>query len=99
MRYGFDTSAILNAWRKHYPPDVFPTYWDRIDYLLKKGVLVASEEVLVELEKKDDEVHQWAMQRKQIFVPIDGQIQQAVRNILPSDLPTIIRYSAKPVRR
>ncbi|MBI2857708.1 MAG: DUF4411 family protein [Chloroflexi bacterium] len=82
MKYCIDTSAILTAWRRTYPPDVFPSVWTKIDELINQRKLIASEEVLIELEKKDDEVHAWARQRGQMFVPIEGQTQQVVRDIL-----------------
>lgn len=83
VRYSLDTSALLNAWQRNYPPDVFPTLWDNLDGLINDGILIATEEVLVELEKKEgDAVHNWAKQRPAMFVPIDGQIQQVVSTIL-----------------
>jgi hypothetical protein len=84
VRYSLDTSALLNAWRRNYPPDLFPTLWDNIDGLVASGTLIASEEVLIELEKKDDEVFAWAEQHANMFIPIDGQIQQLVCTILQS---------------
>lgn len=83
-KYSIDTSALLNAWRRSYPPDVFPSLWRKIDELIENGALIASEEVLVELERKDDEVYRWAQERASMFVPIDGHVQQLVRNILQS---------------
>ena len=88
-RYSLDTSALLNAWQRNYPPDLFPTLWDNLDRLISNRLVIASEEVLVELEKKDDEVHGWAKQRPTMFVPLDGQVQQLVRNIL-RDYPRLI---------
>lgn len=82
MIYSIDTSAILDGWRRYYPPDVFPNIWTQIDNLIEKKILLATEEVLVELEKQDDEVYEWALQRKDMFVPIDEQIQSAVSIIL-----------------
>ena len=82
MKYSIDTSAILDGWRRYYPPDVLPDVWTGFDDLIKKGHLVASEEVLVELQKRDDEVHKWAKKRKKMFVAIDDPIQQAVSSIL-----------------
>ncbi len=81
-KYSMDTSALLNPWQRDYPPDLFPTLWDSLDRLVTGGVVIASEEVLVELQKKDDEVYAWANQRQPMFVPIDGQVQQVVREIL-----------------
>ncbi len=80
--YSVDTSAILNPWRLHYPPDVFPSLWRRLEEAADHGVIVASEEVLQELAKKDDEVWDWARERPAMFIQVDEAVQQAVRGIL-----------------
>ncbi len=82
MIYSIDTSAILDGWVRHYPQDVFPALWNRIDELITDGKLRATEEVLFELKKKTDEVYKWAKSRSALFVPIDDDIQIAVANIL-----------------
>lgn len=82
VTYSLDTSVLLTAWWRTYPPDLFPTLWDNLDGLFASGHLLASEEVLVELEKKDDEVYGWAKQRSGMFVPIDDAVQQAVSSIM-----------------
>lgn len=83
MRYSFDTSAFLEAWRRRYPPDVFPAVWQRFHEIIEKGELGASEEVLLEIEKRDDDVHGWVKERKtKLFVPIDENQQRHVSEIL-----------------
>ncbi|MCK5505032.1 MAG: DUF4411 family protein [Thermodesulfovibrionia bacterium] len=82
MIYSIDTSALLDGWVRHYPPDVFPALWDRIDELIKDGKLRATEEVLFELEKKSDDVYKWVKSKSFLFVPIDDDIQITVRTIL-----------------
>lgn len=83
MKYSIDTSAILEAWRRRYPPDVFLAVWERLEDVIEKGELAASEEVLIELEKRDDEVHGWAKKHKTaMFVPIDEEQQRHVARIL-----------------
>jgi len=83
LKYSIDTSAILEAWRRRYPPDVFPAVWQRLEQMIERGDLGASEEVLLELEKRDDEVHVWAKERKaKLFVPIDEEQQGHVSVIL-----------------
>ena len=54
MKYSIDTSAILDAWRRRYPPDVFPAVWVRFDEAIDAADLGASEEVLLEVEKTFD---------------------------------------------
>ena len=75
---------MLDGWRRSYAPDVFPGVWDRLDDLIADGSLRATEEVLTELERKDDEVFTWARQRSDLFVAIDARIQIAVSEILAS---------------
>ena len=81
MKYSIDTSAILDGWRRYYPPDVFPNLWQNLDELINIGELRATEEVLSELGKIDDKVYNWAKDRSQLFVPIDKGIQQVVSKI------------------
>lgn len=75
MPYCVDTSGWLDGWQRHYPPDVFPTLWTKIDALVQSGEIIASEEVYVELERKSDELHKWIQARKQMLVPLEEQIQ------------------------
>jgi hypothetical protein len=86
VRYSIDTSAILDGWRRYYPPDVFPDVWTGLDDLIARGDLAASEEVLVELEKRDDEIHAWAKERRDtLIVAIDDRVQGKVVEILAQD--------------
>jgi len=87
--YSIDTSAILDGWIRYYPPDVFPEVWDRIDKLIESGRLIATEEVLEEIKRKDDDVLEWAEKRRHMFVPIDEDIQRVVKAIL-KDHPKLI---------
>lgn len=82
LKYSIDTSAILDGWRRYYPPDVFPIIWEKLGELIHISELKAIEEVLYDLEKKDDHVYEWARNQPQLFVPIDDQIQIEVSNIL-----------------
>lgn len=82
MSYSVDTSALLEAWRRQYPPDVFPKLWENLSELISLGELVATEEVKLELERKDDEVLAWAKAQEGLFVPLDEPIQEAVTEIL-----------------
>lgn len=82
MRYSIDTSALLDAWRRQYPPDVMPALWDGLDRLVQSGDLRATEEVLHELERKDDDVFEWGKRRSGLFVEIDDPIQPVVQAIL-----------------
>ena len=62
--------------------DVVPALWDSLDELIESGELRASEEVLHEVERKDDELQLWLAGRPSLCVPIDNEIQPIVSGIL-----------------
>ncbi|MHB1033051.1 MAG: DUF4411 family protein [Pirellulales bacterium] len=82
MSYSVDTSALLEAWVRHYPPDVFPTLWEQIEGLIGDGRLLAIDEVLRELERKADEVHDWARRHGTMFVATDEAVMQRATEVL-----------------
>jgi hypothetical protein len=90
----------MDAWVRYYPRDVFPTLWERIDVLIDNGQLLAIDEVLRELEKKVDDLHEWATQRKELFVTMDAEILRRggeVINQFPSLVdPEKLRGTADP---
>jgi Domain of unknown function (DUF4411) len=89
MGYSLDTSGFLDAWLRYYPIDVFPSIWERLDGATKGGILFASDEVLRELEKKDDEAHKWMKARAQMIVPLDGEIEAEVIDLM-SRFPRLV---------
>lgn len=83
MIYCIDTSAWLDGWARDYPPEVFPSLWEKLAESIEAGVLRCSEEVYVEIEKKDDGLHDWLRARKAtVVVPIDREIQASVLELL-----------------
>jgi predicted nuclease of predicted toxin-antitoxin system len=82
MKYSIDTSAILEGYNRLYPPDVFPKLWDNLEGIVQSGKLRATEMVLVELDRKDDEVKKWAKSQKEMFLQVDEKIQEYIAKIM-----------------
>ena len=83
MPYVFDTSALVGAWVRTYPPDVFPGLWDDMDALARRGGLLAPEEVLDELKAQDDDLLGWVKQRADdIVVPTSRAVMLEARAVL-----------------
>jgi hypothetical protein len=82
MPFCVDTSAWLDGWRRNYPPDVFKTLWASIEVLVDQGEIIASEEVYVEIAKKDDDLHDWIQARKSMLVAPEEAIQERVAELL-----------------
>lgn len=89
MLYSIDTSALLDAWARWYPPDLFPTVWDSIARVVDAQCVVATDEVLNELEKKADDCHEWAKAQPKMFLPLDAAIQISAAEIL-AEFPKLV---------
>ena len=79
--YSIDSSSLIHAYRRAYPPTAFPSLWsERFPGLIADKKLVASKEVLLELKRKDDELTLWCRQYQDMFIEIDvGQQDQMVQ--------------------
>jgi hypothetical protein len=79
-KYSIDTSAILDAWIRHYPHDLFPSFWIKFATLLETKEGIATELVSHELNKKDDGCHQWFRDNDldSSFIELNDGIQTVV---------------------
>lgn len=82
MPFSLDTSGLLDAWVRYYPPDVFPAIWNLMDGAARNGEIVVIDEVVREVERKDDGLVQWIKDRPGMVIPIDDPIQQHVVEIM-----------------
>lgn len=89
MIYCIDACSLISAWKDNYPPDHFQTLWDKLDSLIDEGRLLSSKEVLLELERQDDNLHLWAEARQSIFLEADIQTQRCVSQIVTA-FPTFV---------
>jgi len=80
--YCFDTSVLINGWRRLYPPDVLPSLWIQLSGLVEGDRVKAPEEVLLEIARVSDELHAWVQTRPQMFIPATTEIQARVSNIV-----------------
>jgi hypothetical protein len=83
VAYVFDTSALIGAWVRTYPPDVMPGLWENLDNLAQRGEMHAPEEVLAELKRQDDDLAAWVKERSdQIVVAPTRALMLEARDIL-----------------
>ena len=80
--YCVDTSSFLHAWRRDYPPDVFPTFWDNLAESANQSLVVSPQEVLLELERGGDDVYAWARAHPDMFHPPTQPVQDEVERIV-----------------
>jgi hypothetical protein len=80
--YCVDSSGWLDGWQRHYPKDVFPSLWLRLEEAIQSGRIKCCEEVYIELQRKDDDLHHWIMSKKHMLVPLDEPIQETSSALL-----------------
>jgi len=76
-----DSNVFIEG-NKYWSLRRVPDYWDILDNLGKKGVVLAPIEVLREIEKIDDDLKTWCFQRKHMFRDITTEIQVELRKIM-----------------
>jgi hypothetical protein len=82
LTHCIDTSSLIEAWRRAYPPDTFPGLWARLEEAVESGDLFSSAEVLRELEEVDDGLAQWARDHRSMFKPLDDQVQEIAERLI-----------------
>jgi len=87
--YCIDTSSLVHAYQRSYPPDILPLLWDeKLDSLIVTGQLVSPFDVLEELKQKHDKLYEWAKARHEMFIEIDDY-QDELSEIM-ADFPRLV---------
>lgn len=91
MDYVFDTSALVGAWVRHYPPDLFPQMWSELDLLCRDGRMLVPEEVFHELSAKDDDLHAWVQARAEAVVVSTSRAEMLEARAVLTDFPFLTK--------
>jgi len=82
-RYMLDSSVLIEAYQRNYPPDVNESFWLKMHALIAEGHACMPDEVYREIEKKADQLFAWCSARKdELVMPIDAAEQVAVAEVL-----------------
>ena len=87
--YCFDSSALMHAATRAYPIEVFTSFWERFSASVEEGLVIAPDEVLREVERKDDGLHAWCRAHRKLVVPLTEDVQQAAIEITAS-VPSLV---------
>lgn len=90
--YCLDASVLIEAASRTYPPDVFPAFWDNLDELAAAGRAVAPDEVYREVTKGSDHASEWTKAHREIFVPLDEDLQAQVTLVL-GQFPRMVKVN------
>jgi hypothetical protein len=79
----FDTSAFIECWSGRYRRTTFTGLWSEIESEVSEEGICSPEEVLREVEKKEDGLHAFMKgYEEQLIVPLDEEVMAGTREIL-----------------
>lgn len=79
--YVVDTCSFTTL-HKIYPKEVFPSVWEKVDELIESRRLISVDEVYHEICRQDDGLAKWAKTKKEIFIPLTEEVQDASKDIV-----------------
>jgi Domain of unknown function (DUF4411) len=82
MIYCVDTSSLIAAWQEQYPIENFPAIWAKMDALIEEQRLVSPVDVLLEIKKRSDELHDWLKVHKPMFRELTVEVQIEAAQVL-----------------
>lgn len=80
--YCLDTSALINAWNKHYSPVVLPSIWAAVEALAAEQIAVSCRAVYKELAKQDDDLFAWSKKHRAMFEEPTASVTQQIREVM-----------------
>lgn len=96
--YIIDSCSLIDL-QRFYPIDVFPSVWEKMHELAKRGLIHIPNEVYNEVKIGDDNVPIWIDDHKFIIVSITQKQLNLVKEIVekyPSIVNSINQYNADP---
>lgn len=93
--YCLDANVIIDLCRRRYPKRRFRRLWEQFEILLASGLVVAPEEVFIELERQEgDSAYEWARANRGIFLPPD-LAQLTIVSLMQAAMPTLAEAAAQ----
>ncbi len=71
MLFLLDANALIEANKRYYAKDICPAFWDFLD--AKSNDIKSIKSVYDELLKGNDELVNWAKERKELFLSVDDK--------------------------
>ncbi len=74
MTYSFDASIFISM-KRNYPRDLHTKLWNIIEEKMREGIILISEEVVIELKNGNDELTTWIDDYSNCIIKTDEKIQ------------------------
>ena len=68
MKYAFDTSVFIDAYKHFYAMDIVPLYWDLFSKFIDSNEFYLIDKVWDEIKKGNDDLSKWINNQKRIII-------------------------------
>ncbi|WKN41125.1 DUF4411 family protein [Tunicatimonas pelagia] len=79
--YCLDTNFFIEGWNKYYSPNFCSDYWDVIKDLGENGTIFVPHEVKKEIDKVDDSLKEWFVDKDFLVKQIDANVQNCLKQL------------------
>jgi hypothetical protein len=80
MKYVFDSGPFIDC--RYYYPNIFKSYWDKLNRLATRKDIISVKEVYNEIMKGSDIISDWANQNSGIFEEPSAEEFEIVKDIM-----------------
>lgn len=87
--YVVDTCALTWAFREAYPFEVAPAFWKNLQNGIESGRIISSVMVMKEIQRKDDDLHEWCKTVPSFFSDMTQEILNKAKDVVQT-CPTMI---------
>jgi len=88
IKYCIDSNSLID-FSRNQPFDIFKQLWIEIEKLIESGRLISPHLVKKEIERGSDELVNWTRMNKRMFINIDKEQMDILREIM-NDFQTMI---------
>lgn len=91
-KYCFDTSALVDSWRRYYWPKSFPGFWKSVGEKMDAGEIICCEMVWKEIQDGKDELAKWLESHPVAMVAMEEDQLAKVQSLL-AEFPKMADYN------
>ncbi len=96
MKYCLDTNVFIEPWVRLYPEDLFPSFWRKLSEFAHTELAIAPTQVLEEIERRNDDLHEWVREHGDLFVSIDEAMDKSMKHLM-AHYPKLVNMGLQPV--
>ncbi|MGB9639205.1 MAG: DUF4411 family protein [bacterium] len=72
-KFCLDANIFIDSYKRYYPFDLFPTFWELLEKLANKNIVISTISIYNEIAKNEDKLADWCKKNKKMFKDIRNE--------------------------